>query len=342
MIQGTLVTLAVLMPLIAFFLLTDEMEEVGDGYTFADALVVTSLSLVRYTYLIFPIATLIGSLLGLGSLASHSELVAMRATGMSIGRILFAAMKAGTLLALLAVIMGEVLAPRAEQAALQWRNEAKSDQVTMRTSQGFWARDGESYISIREILPGAGLRDITIFEVGTNHRLARITHAQRANYTGGQWLLEGISRSRISEQGVEAQPLDRTNWSSLLSPSLLRLVVLEPQALAIWDLVRYVYHMTANGQDPGKYETELWSKVVQPFLILTMIFLSIPILFGSARSTGVGLALFTGIMLGLVYYLISRTLVHFAILYGIGAWVAAILPPLLFALGGIWFLRRVS
>jgi lipopolysaccharide export system permease protein len=339
---GTLLTLAVLLPLIAFFLLADEVNGLGEVYGFADALAVAGLSLPRYAYHLFPIATLIGSLVGLGALASHSELVAMRATGMSVARILYAALKAGLVLALLALALGEFVAPPAERMAVQWRNDVKSGQVTMRTPQGLWARDGESYISIREILPGARLSDISIYEIDANRRLVLATHADSANYVDGQWVLKGISRSRIADEGVEAQPLASAAWSSLLNPSLLRLVVVEPQALPVWDLARYVSHMSLNGQDPGKYETEMWGKIVHPFLILTMILLSIPILFGSSRSTGLGVRLFLGIMLGMAYYLISRGFFFLAIHFGLAAWLAAILPLALFALAALWVLRRIS
>lgn len=341
-IGGTLLTMAVLLPLIAFFLLADEVNDLGEVYGFADALAVAGLSLPRYAYHLFPIATLIGALVGLGALASHSELVAMRATGMSIARILFAALKAGLVLALLALALGEFVAPSAEQAAVQWRSDVKSGQVTLRTPQGLWARDGDAYISIGEILPGSRLSNISIYETDANRRLVLATHADVAHYADGEWVLAGISRSRISDEGVEVQPLASTSWSSLLNPSLLRLVVVEPQALPVWDLARYVRYMTANGQDAGKYETEMWTKITHPFLILTMILLSIPILFGSARSTGLGVRLFLGIMLGMAYYLVSRGFYFLAIHFGLAAWLAAILPLLLFGLAGLWVLRRVS
>jgi len=341
-IGGTLLTMVVLLPLIAFFLLADEVNKLGEGLGLADAMILASLGLPRYAYHLFPIATLIGALLGLGALASHSELVAMRATGMSIARILAAALRAGLVLALLALALGELVAPGAEQEVLRWRNSLGTEQVTLRTPQGLWARDGKSYISIREILPGARLTDISIYAIDQQLRLVMATHAASASYVDGQWVLEGISRSRISDEGVQMEPLASTNWSSLLNPALLRLVILEPQALPVWDLAHYVSHMTANGQDPGKYETEMWSKLVHPFLILTMVFLSIPILLGSARSLGLGVRLFLGVMMGMAYFLLSRTFFYFAILFGLWAWLAAVLPLVLFTLGGLWVLWRVN
>ena len=342
-ISGTLVTLAALLPLLGFFILADEMDKVGQNdYQLIDALLFVLLSLPRYAYQLFPIATLIGALVGLGALASRSELVAMRAAGVSISRIVYAALKAGTLLAVLAIAVGEGVAPISEQTALQWRSDAQSGQVTLRTPYGFWARDGDAYINIREILPGANLRDIHIYEFADGRHLTRATHAKEARYAGGHWILEGISRSSLSEEGVEVTRVPHADWDSLLNPALLNVVIVDPHMLPVSALLRYVRFMNANGQDAGAYEVAMWGKIVHPFLILAMIFLSIPILFGSARSTGIGQRIFFGVVVGIGFYLVSRTFSYFALLYGMSPWLAAVTPPLLFLAGALWVLKRVG
>jgi lipopolysaccharide export system permease protein len=345
-IAGTLVTLAVLLPLLGFFLLADEMDEVGEnGYLLSDAVLFVTLILPRYTYQAFPIATLIGALVGLGSLASRSELVAMRAAGLSVGRIVYAAIKGGALLALVAVAIGEGVAPVAEQQALQWRSEAQSGQVTLKTEYGFWARDGSSYINILEILSGAHLRDISIYELdelGDEQRLIRATRAENARYVKGSWVLEGISRSTIGDERVEVSRLDQAGWSSLLNPALLKIVVVEPQVLPVWDLLRYVRYMVANGQDAGPYEVAFWSKAIYPFLILAMIFVSIPIVLGSARTSGLGARILLGVLVGIAFYLVSRTFSYFALLYNMSPLTATLIPPLLFLSVAFWVLKRVG
>lgn len=342
-IGGTGATLAVLLPLLGFFLLADEMDQVGeDGYGFGDALLFVTLSLPRYAYQLFPIATLIGALVGLGTLASRSELVAMRAAGVSISRIVAAALKGGLLLALIAVLVGEGVAPVSEQKALQWRAAAKSDQVTLKTPFGFWARDGSAYVNIREILPGAVLRGIDIYEINSGQRLALATRAEEARYLKGRWVLRDISRSRVSADGVEVTRVEETGWDSLLDPGLLDVVVVEPHVLPAWALLRYVRFMSANAQDAGPYAVALWGKVVHPFLILAMIFLAIPILFGSARSTGIGLRIVTGVMVGIGFYLVSRTFTYLSLLFELSPLLAAVTPPIIFLAGALWVLRRVG
>jgi lipopolysaccharide export system permease protein len=341
-IGGTMLTLAVLLPLLGFFILADEMDAVGtNDYGFGDALLFVTLSLPRYAYQVFPIATLIGALVGLGTLAGRSELVAMRAAGVSIARIVLGALVGGLLLAVAAVIIGEGVAPPAEQRALTLRETAQSGDTMQVTENGFWARDGDSFINIREVQPGAELRDISIFQVkGTN--LVTATHADSASYRDGNWVLQGIQRSHVSGAGIEVERIDEAGWSSLLDPKLLKVIVVEPHALPVWGLYRYVRFMQQSEQDAGRYQVAFWGKLVHPFLVLAMIFVSIPVLLGSARSSGLGAKVFFGIVIGIAFYLVSRSFQYLALLYGLNPALAAAAPPLLFVAGAMLLLRRVG
>ncbi len=315
-ILGTLVTLAVLLPLLAFFLLADELNKLGtEAYGFKDALWFVTLSLPRYLYQVFPIATLIGALVGLGQLAQGSELVAMRAAGVSIGRIVLGGMLGGALLAAAAVVVGEWVAPPAEQRAVALRQLSQSGDDVAMTSAGLWARDGETFVNIRRLGLGADLRDIYIYEVrGT--ALIAATYAESATYRDGGWVLKNIERSLISGDGVRVERLAETAWSSLLRPALLKVIVVEPQALSVWGLYRYIRFMGRTGQDAGRYEVAFWGKLVQPLLILAMIFVAIPVLLGTSRSTGTGLKVFVGIVIGIAFYLVSRSFAFLSLLYG--------------------------
>ncbi len=341
-IFGTLATLAVLLPLLAFFLLADELGELSsEGYGFADALWFVSLSLPRYAYQVFPIATLIGALVGLGQLAAGSELVAMRAAGVSIARIVLGAMLGGAALAGAAVALGEVVAPPAEQRAVALRQMAQSGEDLALTSAGLWARDGDTFVNIRVLEPGAALRDIFIYRIdGTE--LVSATHAERAVYRDGGWVLMGIERSLISRDGIRVERLVEAGWSSLLRPSLLKVIVVEPQALSVLGLHRYIQFMGRSGQDAGRYEVAFWGKLVQPLLILAMIFVAIPVLLGSARTTGTGVKVFVGIVIGIAFYLVSRSFAFLSLLFGMSPALAALAPLLLFVGAALVLLRRVG
>lgn len=341
-ITGTLITLAALLPLLGIFILADEMDDIGShAHGFSTALLYVTLSLPRYAYQLFPIATLIGALVGLGLLASRSELVAMRAAGVSIGRIVQGAMAGGVALAIAAVVVGEGVAPLTDQQALALRSNAQSEQDLQITEHGFWARDERSFMNVREVLPNAHLRDISIFELeGT--RLIASTHAQEAHYEDDRWILSNIARSHIDNDSVRVEYLARDSWRSLIDPALLKVIVVEPHSLPIWGLWRYLRFLHDSEQDSGPYQVAFWGKLIHPFLVLAMIFVSIPVLLGSARSTGLGIKIFAGILIGIAFYLVNRTFTYLALLYGLNPALAALVPPTLFVLAALWILRRVG
>lgn len=342
-VVGTLLALAVLLPLLGFFLLAEEMDQVGvAGYHFVDALLVMGLSLPRYAHQIFPIATLIGALVGLGSLASRSELVAMRAAGISVTRIVSSGLLGGGLLAVLAVVVGELVAPAAEQQGMELRRAALSGDVAQQTPYGFWAIDEGAYVNIREIQSGTSLKDIFIYQTDSNSGTLVATHAEHARYVDGQWVLEGIARSRAGPEGVEVEHLPSSGWSSMLDPGLLKMVVVDPQMLPAWGLWRYIRFMTANEQDATAYEVVFWGKVVHPLLTLSMVLVSVPILLASARSRGIGVRIFAGVLVGILYYLVSRTFTYLALLFDLSPLAAALIPPLIFIAAATLLLRRVG
>ena len=342
-VGGTFATLAVLLPLIGFFVLADEMDEVGKAdYGLVEAMQFVGLSLPRFGYQLFPIATLIGSLVGLGTLASRSELVAMRAAGVSISRIILAALKAGLVMALVVAAIGDFVAPQAEQRALALKSEARFDQVTLKTHYGFWARDGNAFVNIREILPGAALRDIYIYEFSDHQKLKLATHAATARYVDKGWVLEDIRQSQISDQGVEVRRLKEANWSSLLDPALLSVIVVEPHVLPIQGLYRYVSFMRENAQDARAYEIALWGKIFMPLVVMAMIFMTVPVLFGSTRSRGLGQRVFFGVLIGIGFYLLNRGFSYATLLYGVSPLITATAPTLILMSAAWWVFRRVG
>jgi len=342
-IGGTLLTLGILLPLLGVVILADDLDNIGTAnYTLTNALLFMALSLPRYAYQIFPIATLIGALIGLGALANRSELVAMRAAGLSVWQIVFAGLRGGLLLVALALVLGEVIAPMTEQRGVQLRHQALSGEIAQQTPDGFWAIDEGAYVNIREIQSGADLRDIFIYQFDAMTGTLIETHVNAARYRNAHWILDDIVRSRINDAGVQVEHIDQMAWDSLLDPELLKIVIANPHLLPVWDLYRYIRFMGMNKQDAGAYEVVFWSKVVYPFLTLSMILLATPLLLGSSRSSGMGWRLFVGILIGILYYLISRTFAYFALLFGMSPFLAAMTPPLLFVMSALFLLRRLG
>ncbi len=339
---GILVAMLVLVALDSFFELVKELDDIGRGeYTFLEALFYILLTLPHRVYELFPMAVVLGSITGLGVLASNSELTVLRASGVSLMRIMFSAMKAGLLVMVAVVFVGEIIAPASEQYANNRRSLKLSDQITLKSRYGFWARDGLSYVNIRSVKPGGNIGDIYIFEFDEEHRLRVATFAREAIYQEDRWLLRRIQQSHISTKKVENHRIARAEWDSLLSPGLVNVVVVNPRRLSALDLYRYIRYLHENAQDADRYELELWLKLLVPFSTAVMMLLAVPFVFGPLRSVGVGQRILVGFLVGFAYYLLNQTVSHLGLAYELSPLLSAVATTVVFFVLSLVLIRRV-
>lgn len=339
-IASTLLVLAVLMAMFTFFTLVDELGDMGRGsYGAMDAVIYVLQSLPRRTFEVFPLAALIGSLLGLGGLASGSELTVIRAAGVSINRIAVAVMKGGAVLMVMALVLGEVVAPPLDARAEQERAR-KMDDRALYSADGIWSRDGSSVINIRNPVTDEQVRTVRIYEFDEDRKLRTMTYAEEAVFNDGVWLLRDIAQTRIGDQGVQTNRLARARWESDLVPALIGVARVEPERLSMVGLVRYIRHLEANDQDSSPYQLGLWSKVMTPLSTGVMIFLAIPFVFGPLRSASMGSRILVGTLAGIGFYIFNQVSMKLGLVYGFTPSLAATLPTLVVAGLGVWMMRR--
>lgn len=342
-IGSTVTVLLALLAIFTFFALIDELEDVGRGsYGILNAISFVALSAPALAYELFPMAALIGSLLGLGTMMRNGEVTVVRCAGVPKLRIVWSVMKAGAIFVAIAMVIGEVVAPPAEAYARQFRSVAISDRIALKTHNGFWARDANSYINIREVLPGDRIKDIYIYEFDDASELRTSTHARQARYTDGQWILEGISQTVISTESIEKREVDRAAWDSLLRPDLIAMVAIQPDSLSIWTLVKYISFLRDNGQTADQYEYALWVKLTYPFASGVMVFLAIPMVLRANRSTTIGQRVLVGGLVGLGFHLLNQAAGHLGIVYDIAPALTAGGPAVIMCIVGMVLLMRTT
>ena len=338
----TLVALLILLLLEFFLSLLVELEGVGKGrYDFLAAIHYLLLIQPQRLYELFPLALLVGGLLGMGALASGSELIVMRAAGLSLTRLTGSALQAGLLLSLAVLALGEFVAPPLEQMAYEQRAAAKSESMAIRGGRGFWARDGDYFIHVRAVLPGIRLVDIRSFKIGPDARLEAVIAAQGARYVEGRWVLEEVNRSLLNGDEVQTEHLSRLEVTSAISPQVLDVLATNPSELSIRDLLVYVDYLEHNGLDAQEYRLVLWRKLLAPLIYVAMLVVAMPFVFGPQRSAGTGQRLLVGLLLGLAFFLSNYLLGNVVLLYGFPPLVGASSPTLLFMAGGFYALRRL-
>lgn len=329
LIKTTLLALAALLSLFTFLALIDELEETGRGsYTMIKAIEYVLLTLPRITYELFPIAAVIGSMTTLGLLAHNSELVVIRTAGVSLYRLAYSMAKGGFIIVISAILIGELLAPYCEQTAQQLRSVALSDQITLKTKNGFWSRDGSSFINIRKLLPGNRLEDIYIYEFDENDELRTSTYAKSARYVDDQWLLEDIKQSVITPERVTRNEIKLAAWNSLLNPDVINLVTIKPQYLTMFGLFEYIKYLKNNNQNSHQYEQALWSKIVTPFTIIILVLLAVPMVKTYSRMVAVSQRVFVGCFIGIGFHILDQVSSQMGVVYSINSFVSAAVPTM--------------
>jgi lipopolysaccharide export system permease protein len=310
-IRGSVLTLLVLLAVFSIADFLDDLSNVGKAnYSMTRAIEYMILTTPHRVFALFPLAAVIGSLIGLGTLAANKELVVVRAAGVSTMRIAGAAMMGAALLVVGAVLVGEVLAPYAERLALERRASALSNRIAMETRHGFWVRDGSSFINVRQLLPDNLMGDLYIYEFDEGNRLKVATHADWGKFVDGKWNLRGIRQSIINEDGVTRREMDTASWFSRFEPDLADVVSVRLESLSALGLYRYIQYLRSNGLETARHELALWSKFAYPLATGVMILIALPLVLGRLGSVNIGQRIFVGALIAVSFHVIQQSSGH--------------------------------
>lgn len=340
-IVATALVALLLVALSAFLQLLGQLDALDDSYRLPQALHYVLLSTPQQFYELLPMSALLGALIGLGQLSSGHELMVMRASGLSVLRIARGAIAGGVIIALAAVAVGELVAPSSEQAARELRNLARFQRVSWLGPSGVWARDGNRFVNVRQMISQDRLRNVDVYEFGPDGELVAMMYAREAQVDESGWSLRDIRTTRFDGERIRRQKTEQAEWSTLLSPSLLRLFVIDPDTLSLRGLVDYMQYLERNGLDTARYRQAMWTKIIMPFSVLTMILLALPFVFGPMRDVGQGQRAMVGVLVGVTFYVLNMTLAQSGLVFGLNPLLSALLPTLLFAVGSVWALSRV-
>lgn len=341
-IKGSLIAVLVLLALLNFFTFADELGDVGEGnYNLARVFEYLALTSPRDIYELMPSAALIGALVALGGLANNRELVAMQAAGASRIRIVLAALSGGLVLVGISVAVSEFVAPETDRSAQFLKATALKKQVASRTRYGFWVRDGNMFINVREIRHQELLANINIYELGEGQTLRSATHAGYAQFDGSHWNLGKIKESRFGPEGVTPDFKPSADWSSILDPELLNAFVIRPENLSTVDLANYIDYLKKNSQQSHAVEIAFWNRIANPVITLIMLLVALPFVLVVRREVGTGQRIVVGVVIGLGFYLFNRVFGHFGLLYEMHPMFAALFPAAIALLGALLGFMRV-
>jgi len=279
-------------------------------------------------YRLVPVLAMLAAILAISSLSRESEVVAMRAAGVSLYRTVWPILQAGLGLTLILFLFGEIVIPGFHHRAdfikqTRIRHETANEELRTRN---IWLRGerGRIYYARRFVPESAALEGVTWFDFDRNFRMVSRTDAQRMVWGEGRWRIEGIVERRFLANGeVEVKQVAATTRTLSEGLKAFRRVKKRPGDMNLVELRRYIRRTAAEGGDVVKLRADLHAKLAQPFSAAILTLLAIPFSIHRPRSGGAGRSMALGLALALSYW--------FLLQIGLSLGHAGKLPPMLAA-----------
>ncbi|MBB3763124.1 LPS export ABC transporter permease LptG [Sphingomicrobium lutaoense] len=341
-------SLAVLIALVMVLMMLDLLGESGkilavEGNGEAELWRYVSLRLPLLASRFLPFSVLLGTLIAFTSLNQHSEVISMKAAGLSAHQILAPLIVASVALAGVLFVFNETVVVKSARVVNAWSdNDYHPVPPDSGVMSNVWLRSGDDYVHAR-LASGRGqnfrLEGLSVYErpEGLLRTITKIEHA-RPSADGTSWEFEGLT-SYDSEMNLVREAQSGRGLAGV-KPSQFKLADVDPDSLNIFDLAEDIEALEQAGRPAEAARAGWWHKITGPLSTLLMPLLAAVAAFGLARSGQVLLRATIGMALGFAYFVAD----NFSLAMGTAGvyppWLAAWGPFLLFFLIGETVLIR--
>lgn len=273
-----------------------------------------------------PFSVLLGTLITMVTLNQNSEVVSMKASGLSAHQVLAPLILASLGVAVLSFAFNERIVTRATATLNRWQKvEYAPIPMDSRFQSDIWVRDGTNLINAGTVEgrgTAARLADITIYD-RSGGELSAIVKAKTGRPLGSGWRVEGATRFDV-KRGVREQ-LGVITVASGVRPDQFTLANVDPDGQSFLQLWGAINDLEAAGRPTRSLKASLWHKISGPLSTVLMPLLAAVAAFGVARSGKLFVRAVVGMALGFAYFVAD----NFGLAMGdLGAY-----PPLLAAWG---------
>jgi len=323
--------LLVILSFLSLFLIVDFFEKlkmlINYSAAFYQILAFFFFRIPMMLSLTIPAAVLLSSLLTFGSLSKNSEIVAMRASGVSLYRSSIPILLISFLIALFTFVFSELITPYANEKAEYIRKveiEKKEIQGIFKQEQ-IWYRGTRGIYNFKLFDPEHNtLRGITLNYMDRKMNLIMRVDAERAVWDRNHWVFYNLLIVRFDSAGF---PVMERYGEKILdfpeTPSDFRVIQKDSEQMGYFELRKYIQKIRTEGYDATRYLADLHGKIAFPFVCVLLAVIGISFSLKTERSGGLAGSIFAGLIIGFSYWIL------FAFSMSLGR--SGTLPPLLAA-----------
>jgi len=347
LLSFTLVVLAIWLGVYSFFNFLSEMSSIGQvDYTILNAFRYISLQIPEVAYEHASPVILLGCILGMGHLATTNQLLVLRISGTSIFKLTFLTIKTALIFIVTIIIIGEIFAPMASEEAERGRSKALDIAIASQSQDGFWIRDGESFINVEKNIDGKLFSGVTVIQVNSSNKISTVMKSEQATFDGKSMVMRNNEIFSIdgSKEIDDISLKERISYNKTVSfdQDLIDSLKKEPEELTTWNIIKQIQFLSENKLRSGIFEVELYKRLIKPITLIAMILLAMLFIFGSTRDVTLGRKIFFGIALGLSFELLSRIGGAMALSFDFNPIMSTVLPTIIVMVIAVFLLIRKS
>jgi len=333
--------LGILIIVVGLLDLVDEIKKISDDYPISLAFLYVILNTPQNIYEILPIATLMGSLIGLSKLSSTSELNAVKSSGLSFLKITSITLKTGLLIVVITFLIGEFIAPKGQQLANNIKNLSESTRLSMKNTDGIWIKSNSSFIHIAKVYPNKIVQEVSLYRFNNQQQLMESIYAEEGYYANGMWKMKNVTSTSFMKKDIEIETEAEATFQEFIDLDLFDIMIIKPNQMTLFQLKTYINYLKNNLMESKSYELAFWSKFSIPLSCLVMFLLTTPFVHSNIRSASFGKRIFVGILLGVTLFLFNQTLNKLSVIIDINPIVGSFLPLIILIILSLAIIKKL-
>lgn len=320
-----------------------ELEDISDAYTLSQGLWYVLYRSPEYLVELMPTGVLLGAVVGLGLLSANSEIVIMRAAGVSLYRIIGWVVLPALVFVLSSVAINQWVVPVATSHSKAIKDPQSPQIVRL---DGYWAMipsdDGtRQIVHIGQADSTGNLKDVKRFTAQGGQLQSALTAQSGIAQSNNsyQWRLHDVREIWLGDQ-VQTRRESQELLDLPINQASIHLLTKEAEDLSISELYAHKKLMEHQQSRSKSHELIFWQKLLSGLSVLSLLLIACSFVFGSLRSQSLGFRVVIALLTGLLFRYMQDLSGFVALATDLPVLPMVLLPMVLGAMVGVYLLAK--